>query len=286
MYLNRPYQTVNSYRGRVLRCLIFGAFVFLFLFVFRPFGLAELGASLCWITAGYGLVCTVVMLLLNVALVPVMPRFFVEESWTIGKELAWTVVNIFFIGLANALYTVLIGLTGFSWITIVSFEIYTLSLGVFPAAVAIALTEARHKNQFEKESKDLNEVLDHRPELNNNITTDLIKIESENAGESFSINAKVLLFVRAADNYAEVFFLEQDKPVRKVVRNTLKNLESIFSNEQFLRCHKSYLVNLNLVNHVSGNAQGYKLHLDKCEELIPVSRQLNSEIKERLAARP
>lgn len=286
MYFNRPYQTVNNYRGRVLRCLVFGAFVFLFLFVFRPFGLAELGASLWWITAGYGLVCSLVMLLLNVALVPLIPGFFAEENWTIGRELGWTVVNIFFIGLANALYTVLIGLTDFSWGTIISFEIYTLSLGVFPAAVAIVLTEARHKDQFEKESKELNEVLDHRPELSNYLTTDLIKIESENAGESFFINPKDLLFVRAADNYAEVFFLEKDKPVRKVVRNTLKNLESVFSNDQFLRCHKSYLVNLNLVIHVSGNAQGYKLHLEKCEELVPVSRQLNSEIKSRLAARP
>lgn len=286
MYFNRPYQTVNSYSGRIVRCLVFGAFVFLFLFVFRPFGLAELGSSLWWITAGYGLVCTAVMLLLNVALFPVMPRFFAEENWTIGKELFWTVVNIFFIGLANALYTATLGFSDFSLNTILSFEIYTLSLGVFPAAVAIALTEARQKSHFEKESEVLNEVLDHRTELKSDYKTGIINIDSENAGEGFSINSEALLFVRAADNYAEVYYLEQDKAVRKVVRNTLKNLEASFKTPVFMRCHKSYLVNLKKVNHVSGNAQGYKLHLDNCDELVPVSRQLNSEIKERLAARP
>jgi DNA-binding LytR/AlgR family response regulator len=50
--------------------------------------------------------------------------------------------------------------------------------------------------------------------------------------------------------------------------------------QNIYRCHKSYLVNLAKVNHVSGNAQGYKLHLKDVEDQIPVSRKLNEEIKE------
>ena len=51
---------------------------------------------------------------------------------------------------------------------------------------------------------------------------------------------------------------------------------------QFFRCHKSYLVNLHQVKHISGNAQGHKLHLFYGDELIPVSRKNNSIIKEKL----
>ena len=51
---------------------------------------------------------------------------------------------------------------------------------------------------------------------------------------------------------------------------------------QFFRCHRTYLVNLDRVGHVSGNAQGYKLHLEGIDNLVPVSRSLNEEINLRL----
>jgi hypothetical protein len=43
-------------------------------------------------------------------------------------------------------------------------------------------------------------------------------------------------------------------------------------------------VNLPAVEHVSGNAQGYKLHLKNVQELVPVSRNLNAQLTEQLQA--
>jgi hypothetical protein len=51
---------------------------------------------------------------------------------------------------------------------------------------------------------------------------------------------------------------------------------------QFYRCHRTCLVNLYRVYKVSGNAQGYKLHVEGVEELSPVSRSLNEVIREKL----
>jgi DNA-binding LytR/AlgR family response regulator len=53
----------------------------------------------------------------------------------------------------------------------------------------------------------------------------------------------------------------------------------------FYRCHRSYLVNLNYIRHISGNATGYKLHLEGVNDLIPVSRNLNNEIIEKINSR-
>ncbi len=44
--------------------------------------------------------------------------------------------------------------------------------------------------------------------------------------------------------------------------------------KKVIRCHKSYIVNLNKVNRISGNAKGYKLQIDELDFLIPVSRSL------------
>jgi DNA-binding LytR/AlgR family response regulator len=48
------------------------------------------------------------------------------------------------------------------------------------------------------------------------------------------------------------------------------------------KTHRSYLVNLNYVEHVTGNAQGYKLHLNSHEEKIPVARNSIKNFEEKM----
>jgi hypothetical protein len=279
MYFSRPYQTTNSYSQRVLQCVLFGFMVFLFLFVFKPFGLAELGDKLLIATIGYGAVTTTVMLFLNVALMPVMPAFFSEENWTVGRELLWTAVNILFIAFANVWFSVFMGFASWSWNAVFAFGLYTISLGVFPAALVIMINEARLKGKYESESSEISTQIDKHSHSENSLSNASVTITSENQGETFSIAPAALLFIRSADNYAEVYFEESGQVSRKVVRNSLKNLEASLNLPTMLRCHKSYLVNTNRINHVSGNAQGYKLHFKGTDLLIPVSRQMNDEVK-------
>lgn len=61
-----------------------------------------------------------------------------------------------------------------------------------------------------------------------------------------------------------------------MLRSTLRRMEDALASwPQFFRCHRTYLVNLDKVAHVSGNAQGYRLHLEGLDDTIPVSRNLN-----------
>ena len=45
--------------------------------------------------------------------------------------------------------------------------------------------------------------------------------------------------------------------------------------EYFVRCHRAYIVNINHIIHISGNAQGYRLNLtennrrDSCIPYLP-----------------
>jgi hypothetical protein len=263
--------------------VLFGFMVFMFLFVFKPFGLAQLGDKLLIATIGYGAVTSVVMLLVNVALMPVMPAFFSEENWTVGRELLWTAVNILFIAFANVWFSVFMGFANWSWQAVFAFGLYTISLGVFPAVLVIMINEARLKSRYEQESNEISTQIEKQTHSENIISNTSVTITSENQGETFSINPTALLFIRSADNYAEVYFEESGQINRKVVRNSLKNLETILNLPIMLRCHKSYLVNTNRINHVSGNAQGYKLHLNGTDLLIPVSRQMNDEVKNLFA---
>ncbi len=73
--------------------------------------------------------------------------------------------------------------------------------------------------------------------------------------------------------------------VYSLVRSTLKRAEEILiTHPNFFKCHRAFIVNLDKVVHVEGNAQGYKIKLDGYDELIPVSRNLNGEFSDKLLA--
>ena len=68
-----------------------------------------------------------------------------------------------------------------------------------------------------------------------------------------------------------------------MLRVTMKKIEDLlYKNENIVRCHKSYFVNLNYVKNVSGNARGYFLTINNLDISIPVSRNLSINLFKNL----
>jgi DNA-binding LytR/AlgR family response regulator len=94
---------------------------------------------------------------------------------------------------------------------------------------------------------------------------------------------EALLYLSSADNYVTVHTRAGEKLSSQLLRSSLKKMEEQLAGQPaFFRCHRMYIVNLQAVQSVSGNAQGLKLHLAGLEEAIPVSRSLTEAVKERL----
>lgn len=288
--LKHPYYFETSRRIHWKRSFAISLFVFLFLFIFRPFGLQSYPGNFFPIALGYGGVTLLMLALYFQLMYPAFPKFFHEEKWTLGREILSTLLVLSMIGLGNAFYTNLAGLGSFSISSILWIELYTLLVGVFPTVSIVVLKEKMLSKKYAEESEIINREIETKTEPKIEINQPEpaqreINIVSETGKEDFSLLPDDFWFIKAADNYAEVYFKKTDKLTRKVIRGSLKTIEkSLVQNPEIYRCHKSYLVNLKKVKHVSGNAQGYKLHLEDCEEMIPVSRKLNSEIKELLSA--
>jgi len=282
--LNRPYYLETKIKRRWLTCFQIFAFVFLFLVVFQPFGLSTLPEGIVTVALGYGLTTFLIMVLLNILIIPLFPKYFKEEIWNVQKELYWNMLNVLLIGLANSLFSIFIGMAPFTLYAVFIFELYTITTAMLPISIMIFIKESRLKNKFEKKSGELNTLIEtHQTEATNE-TTEVLTITSENGKEVLELTGDDLLFIESSDNYVEVYFQSKKELQRKLLRNSLKALALHLKNYPHLfRCHKSYLVNLKKVTHVSGNAQGYKLHLSDVETLIPVSRQNNEEIRRRLS---
>lgn len=285
--LARPYPLEPAARPHVGKALLFGLFVAVFLLVFRPFGLHG-APRLGMLAAAYGATCTATMLLLNVALPRMLPRWFDEGRWTVARELGWTLLNVSAIGLANALLSAALGLVPLTPGVLARFTLFTALIGLFPIALNVLLTEERRARRYAADSAAITAGLHTPAPPPPHTPTPPGLTLPAGTGAPLHIGLDELLFVRAADNYAEVFHLQAGQTRRTVLRTSLKAVNDalLLHGDRFLRCHKSHLVDLQKVQRVSGNAQGLRLHLAGVEAPIPVSRQLTAAVRDRLADRP
>jgi hypothetical protein len=282
--LNKPYYFEINAGSRWLTALKFGIFVFLFLFIFKPFGLSNVPVGITSVALGYALITFVVMLMLNIAAMPLLPRFFSEERWNVARELYWNMLNVLVIGFGNAIYSASIGISDFSPYSILMFELYTISIAIIPISITVLFKESQRSDKFKQASNELNHRIEEQTKENKtNTQNSSLLISSGNEKDKLQVLLSDLLFVQSSDNYVEVHYLEKGHATKKLMRISLKAVElQLESNSDIFRCHKSYMVNLKKVNHVSGNAQGYKLKLEHTNKPIPVSRPNNDELKKRL----
>lgn len=278
-HFKKPYPFESSVLRRMQSAVVFSVFVFLFLYVFKPFGLATYPGATLWVFIGYGAM-TFLGYLLVLVLFPLL--FSTEtfgENWNLGKEFALVSLNILVIGALNVWFSHLAFGIQISLHAFWMFEFYTLAVGIIPVFIFLFFKEIQLRQAYQADSSKMNESLtNHQKE-----TAPTEKTHSHFSWDDVSIPIEALRYFQSSANYVEVFFWSEMKLQRRVIRATLKDIEQqISQNSQFFRCHKSYLVCMNAIDRVSGNAQGYRLHLTNCEALIPVSRQHNELIRERL----
>ncbi len=297
----KPYPLEERKPAQLKLALLFGVVVFLFIFILNPFGQMP-GSKALFTNASVAGALTFFTITLNFFLLfPIFPLFFKEEKWTVGRELVWTFIIIISIATVNMLAGVLFGGGRFSMSSWIQMIFYTSIIGIAPAAVSIILNQQRLLKKYKNEAAVINETI--VPAVEENLSTvekllttvnepkplgaitDLLTIVAENEKDNLTITAASFLAATSADNYVKIFFLQDNKLATAVMRTTLKKLEeNTISYPQIFRSHRTALVNLTAVKKLTGTAQGYRLILDLLPDEIPVSRSLNSVIKEKLAS--
>jgi len=90
----------------------------------------------------------------------------------------------------------------------------------------------------------------------------MIPFRDEKGSLRLSIHMTDLLYLEAADNYVSVHYLQRGKVQRFMVRNSMKTYEQQFSDSNIIRCHRSYMVNLEKVDIIRKEKDGLHLELD------------------------
>ena len=113
----------------------------------------------------------------------------------------------------------------------------------------------------------------------------LIRLESENGRDSISTTLDSLLFIEAQDNYVMIHHLVNDELKKQLIRSTMKEIEANLKELNVVRCHRSFIVNINKVIKVKGDTHQMKLFLPHVENYIPVSRSFIGSLTKLLDIR-
>lgn len=263
-----------------------GLIVTVFLYLFRPFGTqVEPGGALVFLAVclGFGLV-TFCMVLIWLPLSWLFPRWFEEQRWVLWKEITMNVLVVGTIGMGNLLYMHWIAHTPLTFMAFWRWQVLTFAVGTIPSMGIALFRQWKAQERYSRKAADWSHHIEERLEKGNQAVerTDMVRLQGDNQGEQLSVPVGKIRCVEAADNYVQVFFEENGQIKSKMLRSTLKKTEdTLNAYPGFFRCHRTFLVQLAHVKHVSGNAQGYRLHLDGMEALIPVSRKQNEAIAQK-----
>ena len=101
----------------------------------------------------------------------------------------------------------------------------------------------------------------------------MIPFYDEKGTLRFSILLEDILYLEAADNYVTIYYIDNDKITKYLIRNTIKNLEQRLQPRNIMRCHRSYMVNFEKVKIMRKEKGGLFLELDTDYKFsLPVSR--------------
>jgi LytTr DNA-binding domain len=282
--LQQPYPPFTPGWRSVRVCSIAGICVFLILFLFKPFGLQrETTQALAFIAAVYGLVTFGISALASGTLPLLLPAWFKEEQWTVGREIIFFCGLLIIITLANLITTWFLWRSSVNGRSILKALWVTVSVGIFPILATTFLKQRLLLQKYAMQAGALDEQMHPVQAVETAIQ---LELTGDNQHEKITLDPARLLFIGAADNYCKITYLGETELAHIMFRSTLKKMEGqLQAYPFFYRCHRAYIVNMNKVVHISGNAQGFKLHLAGLDDTIPVSRSLNEEIGEKLSKR-
>lgn len=250
-------------------------FAFTFYYFFQPFDInrVEHKFSFFWISLVHAILPSAVLLIQAYVYWAIIKA---ERNWTIAKEFIFFGIFLLIVGTAQFLIRDLIYINPENWsLKYLREELTNTFLvgGIF-LAIAIPVNFNRLYNKNVQRARAIN--ANHRFST----PSKTIHVETQVKSENFELDISAFLFAKSDRNYLEIFVSTGVDVKKQLKRLTIKEFQNQIARDgNVLQTHRSYLVNLDKVDSVTGNAQGYKLTFKNCDEFAAVSRNRIQEFE-------
>lgn len=275
-FLQKPYPFNDDLKRNAKIIFFISISIFLFLLVFQPLDISNLGnKDKLSLIAGLGVI-TFLSLSLNLMVLPsLFPKIFLHREWIVWKEILWNLWMLITIAFGYFLLYKTLGILEFDFYMFVKLCLFA----IIPITLLIVFNQNRLLRLHLKISNELNAKLKESKVIQDK----LVHFDSEYQKDKLSIKAKFLLLIRSADNYIEVFWKDGDVIKKQLIRGTLQKAADLLEDYTYIfKCHRSFIVNINYIERVEGNSQGYKLFFEDIDFEIPVSKLAVNELKDKI----
>ncbi len=119
------------------------------------------------------------------------------------------------------------------------------------------------------------------------LQTAYIQIFDTKGEMRLSVRREHLLLIESADNYICVWYTNNNAPKKVLVRNTLKHVAEQLSSTHIQQCHRSYMVNLDLVKVMRREKEGMFIEFGIAGVPdVPISKTYVDSVKKWLISSP
>jgi hypothetical protein len=280
-HLKQPYPKSSQNWPTVF---VISFFVFLFLAVYQPFGLNLADQPTVLLVSSYFSGISFLVLFIHLIIIEsFFKKLFREDKWTLGKELLWLSWVIISIALANALFDVIYNSNwSLTFPLIFSYLKYTLAVALFPIIVMIATRQHLLFRKYRNVALTIENSRDSS--LGIVKSPDLIVLKHANQRNSYEFELNEVMYLESRGNYVNVIYFDGENIKNTLIRNTITKILDYLDFDKIIRCHRAYIINLNFVNKIEGNAQGLKLYLSNSEKVIPVSRKFVDTVRKKFGS--
>jgi len=281
-WLNKPFPVWESTFTRKIMLIVFiEIFSIGFKYIYKPFGMELSGNYDLSSFIGHGAL-NILVLLFQLFLLPrLFNGYFLEKSRTLWREIVWIVVLFFILTIAHASFSFFDGVYLVIPNSLLDSLFINMSIGIFPIIFILILGYVKQLEDRLKE-KEIDNTKYFKKEAQN----EFIEIASETGNEKIQLLLSNLIYIKSSDNYTEVYYNDNGKTSKKILRTTLGSIENSLKSEYLFRIHRSYIVNLLKIDKLTGNSNKSDVLLKNIESSFPISRGKRKELLEKLEKLP
>lgn len=268
--LSLPYTHSNKYK--LTLAVLSGLFVFVFLLFFQPFGINNYSPDekISPVLALAVLTLAGIIVLIFLAC-EFMLRPLVWKTNTMIPFTIWLVVELLIVSSFTFLLYNAIG--GFHDFYVSSYLKHIVEIGfVLAFPVLTTLFYFKHTTVL-KEFMDVQSL-----SKLSDVMQEIVLLSGDYKHDKIALPLKSIVFMESEDNYVSLNYLEGEILKKYLIRSTLSGLEEKLKPNFFLRCNRSFIVNLIHFESYKYHQNKLLLKLKFVSEFITVSKSHQSKI--------
>ena len=273
-------------RNQMIMVLFVSIFAIVFINIFKPFESSQ------WITAkGFSstmyLAWSSVLVLLGMTVVAISRIIMYKYSQkpthniTIIKYIIWVFVELLLLAGAFTILAIITSQRGnISLNSLDPVVIYmqamenTVFILFIPYLISILFFS------YQEKTAKLKELMDENIGFK---SSSLISFRDERGVLQLSVAKENLLYIESADNYICIWYMKNDTLKKQLMRITMRDISQQLVDTNIVRCHRSYIVNLDLVKVMRREKENLFLELGYPNiKEIPISKTYGEQVLRRL----